>query len=46
MPFNQEGYGFIYNKEIFEKAGIDPATITSYEALENAVKTLDSKKMN
>ena len=44
MPFNQEGYGFIYNKEIFEKAGIDPATITSYEALENAVKTLDSKK--
>ena len=44
MPFNQEGYGFIYNKEIYEKAGIDPATITSYEALENAVKTLDSKK--
>lgn len=44
MPFNQEGYGFIYNKEIFEKAGIDPASITSFEALEKAVKTLDSKK--
>ena len=44
MPFSQEGYGFIYNKEIFEKAGIDPSTINSYEALENAVKTLDSKK--
>nr|WP_296649278.1 ABC transporter substrate-binding protein [Romboutsia sp. 13368] len=44
MPFSQEGYGFIYNKEIFEKAGIDPTTIISYEALENAVKTLDSKK--
>ena len=44
MPFNQEGYGFIYNKEVFEKAGIDVASITTYEALENAVKTLDSKK--
>jgi raffinose/stachyose/melibiose transport system substrate-binding protein len=44
MPFNQEGYGLIYNKQIFEKAGIDPATITSFDALEKAVKTLDSKK--
>jgi raffinose/stachyose/melibiose transport system substrate-binding protein len=44
MPFNQEGYGFIYNKEIFKKAGIDPASMTSFEALEKAVKTLDSKK--
>lgn len=44
MPFNQEGYGFIYNKEIFKKAGIDPATITSYDALQKAVETLDSKK--
>lgn len=44
MPFNQEGYGFIYNKEVFKKVGIDPATITSYDALDKAVKTLDSKK--
>ena len=44
MPFNQEGYGFIYNKQIFEKAGIDPSTITSMDALTEAVKTLDSKK--
>jgi raffinose/stachyose/melibiose transport system substrate-binding protein len=44
LPFNQEGYGFIYNKEIFEQAGIDPETILSYEDLENAVKTIDSQK--
>lgn len=44
LPFAQEGYGLIYNKEVFKKAGIDPATITSYDALVNAVKTLDSKK--
>lgn len=44
MPFNQEGYGLIYNKELFEKAGIDPSTINSYAALEEAVKTIDSKK--
>jgi raffinose/stachyose/melibiose transport system substrate-binding protein len=44
LPYNQEGYGFIYNKGIFEKAGIDPKSITSFKALEEAVKTLDSKK--
>ncbi|SHJ53635.1 ABC transporter substrate-binding protein [Tepidibacter formicigenes] len=44
MPFNQEGYGFIYNKEIFKKAGINPESIKSFTDLENAVKTLDSKK--
>ncbi|GMQ56439.1 ABC transporter substrate-binding protein [Vallitalea sediminicola] len=44
LPFNQEGYGLIYNKAIFEKAEIDPATITSFKALEEAVKKLDSMK--
>lgn len=44
MPFNQEGYGFIYNKDIFTKAGIDPATIKTYADLEKACVTLDSKK--
>lgn len=44
LPYNQEGYGFIYNKNVFEEAGIDPASLTSYAALEEAVKTLDSKK--
>ncbi len=44
LPYNQEGYGLIYNKSIFEKAGIDPSGITSFAKLEEAVKTLDSKK--
>jgi raffinose/stachyose/melibiose transport system substrate-binding protein len=44
IPFTQEGYGFIYNKALFTKAGIDPKTITSFAKLEEAVKTLDSKK--
>lgn len=44
LPFNQEGYGLIYNKRIFEEAGINPEEIVTYEDLENAVNTLDSKK--
>lgn len=44
LPFNQEGYGLIYNKAIFEKAGIDPMTITSFAALEEAVKKMDGMK--
>ncbi|MDP4092192.1 MAG: extracellular solute-binding protein [Bacillota bacterium] len=44
IPYNVEGYGLIFNKKIFEKAGIDPASITTFDALTNAVKTIDSKK--
>lgn len=44
LPFNQEGYGLIYNKRIFKEAGINPDEITSYEALEAAVKKMDSQK--
>ncbi|MCX7772832.1 MAG: ABC transporter substrate-binding protein, partial [Clostridia bacterium] len=44
LPYNIEGYGLIYNKNIFTKAGIDPKSITSFKALEDAVKLLDSKK--
>lgn len=44
MPFNQEGYGLIYNKDIFSKAGIDPASIKTLADLEKAAATLDSKK--
>jgi len=44
LPFAQEGYGLLYNKEVFKNAGIDPATITSYDALVKAVETLDAKK--
>lgn len=44
LPYNQEGYGFIYNTRLFEEAGIDPTSITDFASLEEAVKTLDSKK--
>lgn len=44
LPYNQEGYGFIYNTRIFEEAGIDAASITDFASLEEAVQTLDSKK--
>ncbi|PAB59691.1 ABC transporter substrate-binding protein [Anaeromicrobium sediminis] len=43
LPFNIEGYGFVYNKGIFEAAGIDPTKIVDYASLEEAVKTLDGK---
>ncbi|QXM06389.1 ABC transporter substrate-binding protein [Crassaminicella indica] len=43
LPFNIEGYGFVYNKGIFEAAGIDPAKIVDYKSLEEAVKALDEK---
>ena len=44
LPYNQEGYGFLYNKEVFENAGINPEEITTYASLVKAVETLDSKK--
>jgi len=44
LPYNQEGYGLIYNKTVFEKAGIDPKSITDFASLESAVKKLDTKK--
>ncbi|MDO5517548.1 MAG: ABC transporter substrate-binding protein [Clostridium sp.] len=44
MPAATEGYGLMYNKEILDKAGIDPSSITSFDALKSAFETLDSKK--
>ncbi|KRN93823.1 ABC transporter substrate-binding protein [Pediococcus stilesii] len=44
LPFNVEGYGFVYNKDVFKKAGIDPTSLTSYDKLEAAVKKIDSQK--
>jgi raffinose/stachyose/melibiose transport system substrate-binding protein len=43
-PFALEGYGFIYNKDIFSKAGVDATKIKTFADLEAAVKTIDSKK--
>ncbi|MFO8070088.1 MAG: extracellular solute-binding protein [Alkalibacterium sp.] len=44
LPYNLEGYGFIYNKNVFEAAGIDAEAISTYEDLEEAVQTIDSQK--
>lgn len=44
IPMNIEGFGWLINKEIFNKAGINPDEIKSYQDFENAVKTIDSKK--
>ena len=39
-----EGYGLAYNKEVLSKAGIDPASLTSFDAVQKAMDTLESKK--
>lgn len=44
LPYNIEGYGVLYNKEIFKEAGIDAESITTLDDLEAAAKTLDEKK--
>lgn len=43
LPFAIEGYGIIYNKEIFEAAGIDTTKLTSFTEIEAAFKTLQTK---
>ncbi len=44
MPVTTEGYGLMYNKEILDKAGIDPKSIDTFDELKAAFETLDSKK--
>lgn len=44
QPYGLEGYGIIYNKKMFEQAGVDASSITSLSALEAAFATLESKK--
>ncbi|MBR6184671.1 MAG: ABC transporter substrate-binding protein [Clostridia bacterium] len=44
FPVSLEGYGLAYNKEILDKAGIDPATLTNVEAYRAAFEKLDSMK--
>lgn len=40
LPVSVEGYGLVYNKEIFEAAGIDASTLTSYDAIDEAFAKL------
>lgn len=44
LPYNQEGYGFVYNKAIFEKAGIDVEAIQTMDDVQAAAEKLDSQK--
>ena len=44
FPVAVEGYGLAYNKNILDKAGIDPATLTNYDAYAAAFEKLDSMK--
>ncbi len=44
FPVAIEGYGLAYNADILDKAGIDPATLTTRAAYEKALALLDSKK--
>jgi raffinose/stachyose/melibiose transport system substrate-binding protein len=44
FPVAIEGYGLAYNADILQKAGIDPATLTTRGAYEKALALLDSKK--
>ena len=44
IPLNLEGFGWMYNREIFEEAGINPDSIQSYDDFAEAVETLDSQK--
>lgn len=44
FPYAVEGFGITYNKDILEKAGVDPASLTSYDAYKKAFEAIDSKK--
>ncbi|WP_130859544.1 ABC transporter substrate-binding protein [Gracilibacillus phocaeensis] len=44
IPLNIEGYGWMINKDVFERAGVDPTTINSYEVFVEAVETIDAQK--
>lgn len=44
FPVAIEGYGFAYNADILQKAGIDPDSLTTRAAYEKAFKILESKK--
>lgn len=43
LPVTIEGYGFIYNKAIFEAANIDLKAATSYEEMDQAFAQLQEK---
>jgi raffinose/stachyose/melibiose transport system substrate-binding protein len=44
MPAATEGYGLLYNKEILDKAGVDPKSIDTFDKLKATFEKIDSKK--
>ena len=44
LPMSIEGFGFMYNKAIFEQAGINVDDIQTYDDFVSAVETLDDQK--
>lgn len=44
FPVAVEGWGMAYNAEILDKAGVDPADLTSYGAYKAAFEKIDSMK--
>lgn len=44
FPVAVEGFGLAYNKDLLEKAGVDPAALTTRDALEEAFVKLDGMK--
>ena len=44
FPVAIEGWGMAYNANILEEAGVDPASLTNYDAYREAFETIDGMK--
>ena len=44
FPYAVEGYGITYNADVLEKAGVDPASLTNYDAFKAAFEKIDGMK--
>lgn len=44
FPYAIEGYGLTYNKDLLDKAGIDPKTLINFDAYQKAFEKLDGMK--
>ncbi len=44
FPYTTEAVGLAYNADILEKAGVDPASLTSPDAVKAAFETIDGMK--
>lgn len=44
FPYAVEGYGITYNADILEAAGVDPSSLTSFDAYKAAFEKIDGMK--